>query len=609
MGKFLSNFEIKIDGANAPREFYDAVADVTVESSIGLPCMAAIRLRDPSLTWVDSASLGIGKPLEITARPDSTSGASSGVLFKGEITALEPHFSGEGKTELTIRGYDKSHRLHRGRKTRTFLNKKDSDIATTIAGEAGLSAQVDATTTTYEFVIQYNQTNMEFLMARAERIGYQVMVAEGVLYFKKGTSSTGNGPALVFMENLLEFEPRWTTHHQADAIKVQGWDVKQKTLLSGSAAPNASLNQGGMTKTGGELAKSAFSAAEEVVVRRPVTSAGEASELATGLSNDISREFIEAEGVCDGNPGILAGRMVEISHVGQRFSGKYYVTTATHVRDSGGYRTLFSISGRTPNTLSSLLSSNGDGALETGSVSGVVVALVTNLKDPLNLGRVKVKYAWLGEIESDWIRIASLMAGPERGLLFLPEVNDEVLVAFEHGDVQSPIIVGMLWNGKDKPPITNATAAPNGKVDQRIFKTRQGHTVLFDDKDGEEKISIKSKSGHELILDDKKNSESITIKDKSGNNSMVIKSSDNSMAIKVTGDFNVTATGKITLKSTQDMTLESSANAKLKGTQLAMEGSAKSELKGAMVSVNGSGQTEVKGGGMVQIQGAIVKIN
>ncbi len=600
---------IKIGGQDVSQEFMDDLDEFVVDTSLHLPGLFTIRLNDPSFKWVDDTTLDIGKEVEIgvTVPAEYYGKEIKGTLISGEITALEPSFPVGGMPVMTVRGYDKAHRLHRGKKTRTFLSKKDSDLATSIAGEAGLSPQVDATTVTYDYVLQNNQTNMEFLRARAERIGYQVWAGDGNLYFKKGDAALTAGPELDYGGNLLSFQPCWTSSGQANTMIVKGWDPKGKAAITSQQAPNSGLNQGGMTQTGGAKANSAFSTAEAVITDRPVFTAAEATELATGLSNDISRDFVQAEGVCDGNPNVRAGRKITIKGVGTRFSGSYLVTSATHVYNTNGYQTSFSITGRQPNTLSHLLDSgNGHGQ----RVDGVVTAVVTNLNDPDNLGRVKVKYAWLGEIESDWVRIASPMAGAQRGFLYLPEVNDEVLIAFEHGDVHHPYIVGALWSSTDKPPKANNEATAGGKVNQRVLKTRAGHLIILDDKAGEEQVSVTSKSGHTVILNDKSGSEAITIKDKTGNNQMVIDSTKNSMTISVNGDFVVNAKGKITLKSTMDMTMEASGgNAKLKGIQLGLEGVAKGELKAPAVSVNGSAQTEVKGGAMVMVQGAIVKIN
>lgn len=588
----LSQIFIKVDGALVPTELMNALAEVVVDTSLQLPSMFTIRVADSELKWVDGALLSLGKKVEISAQP---AGGQEGVLIKGEITALEPSFSAEGKTVLLVRGYDKAHRLHRGKKTRTFLSQTDSDIVQKIAGEAGLSTDMDATSIRYDFVMQNNQTNMEFLSARAERLGYQIYSAEGKLYFKKGQATLGAGPELTLAENLTSFQPTITSAHQSDKMKVMGWDSKAKQAIVGQVTPNSALNQGGLGKTGG-AASQVFGAAEDIVTDQPVFTVDEAIALATGLSDDISREFVQAEGICAGDPKVKAGYSVTIKGVGTKFSGKYFITSATHIYTAQGYETHFSISGRQPNTLSQLLVANNDQG--HGLVQGVVVGLVTNLNDPDNLGRVKVKYPWLGDnIESDWVRVATPSAGKERGIYYLPEVDDEVLIAFEHGDVHHPYLIGALWNSKDKPPEPNSKAASGGKNNHRIIKSRSGHLIILDDTDG---------------------SEQIIIRDKTNNNELVIDSSKKSMTIKVDGDFTVEAKGKVSIKSTQDMMLEATGKGSFKGTGgLNLESPAQAALKGTGgLNLESNGQTAVKGiqvsvsgSAMTEVKGAIVKIN
>ena len=159
---------------------------------------------------------------------------------------------------------------------------------------------------------------------------------------------------------------------------------------------------------------------------------------------------------------------------------------------------------------------------------GVTIGIVTNNKDPDGLGRVKVKFPWLSpNEESLWSRDLTPMAGNDRGIYFLPEVDDEVLVTFEQGNMNVPYILGALWNGKDKPPVKN----DDGKNNQRVIKSRSGHQIILDDTDGEEKI---------------------VIQDKTGNNQILIDSKDNKMNIKVEKDLTIETKGKITLKSSDD---------------------------------------------------------
>ena len=205
-----------------------------------------------------------------------------------------------------------------------------------------------------------------------------------------------------------------------------------------------------------------------------------------------------------------------------------------------------------------------DGQETTGRVLGVAIGVVTNTKDPDNLGRVRVKFPWFSEDnESEWARVASLMAGKERGCVFFPEVDDEVLVAFEHGDMRRPFVLGALWNGVDSLP---AEFANDGKNNVRLIKSRSGHTIKLDDTDGSEKIEIL---------------------DKEGKNSIVIDSKENTITITSDKDLILTAPqGKISMDA-KEIELKSSAALKVEaGSEMNIEASATMTVKGATVNIN-----------------------
>jgi len=204
-------------------------------------------------------------------------------------------------------------------------------------------------------------------------------------------------------------------------------------------------------------------------------------------------------------------------------------------------------------------------------IFGVVVGLVTNNKDPDQLGRVKVKFPWLSETdESYWARIATPMAGNNRGLFLLPEVDDEVLVAFEHGLMEHPYIVGALWNGKDKPPEKNE----DGKNNLRFLKSRSGHIIRLDDTEGSEKVEIIDKSAkNKITIDVASNTITITSEAKielKAKSDITITSESGKVAIS---GNTVEVTGKTGIK------IESSANADVKAT-------GQMNVKGAMVNIN-----------------------
>jgi uncharacterized protein involved in type VI secretion and phage assembly len=196
---------------------------------------------------------------------------------------------------------------------------------------------------------------------------------------------------------------------------------------------------------------------------------------------------------------------------------------------------------------------------------GVTVGLVTSNKDPEGLGRVKVTLPWLADgFETDWARVVSPMAGKARGLYALPEVDDEVLVGFEHGRLDAPFVLGALWNGKDKPPESNS----DGKNDHRSLTSRSGHVIRLSDKSGEEKIEIL---------------------DKSGKNSVVVDTKSNTVTVTGDTDVVVRATkGKLTLAGDQGVEISSAKGAVKVSAKADIEvkASTKLVLKGATVDIN-----------------------
>lgn len=209
-----------------------------------------------------------------------------------------------------------------------------------------------------------------------------------------------------------------------------------------------------------------------------------------------------------------------------------------------------------------LVESNGD-AMRGKRIEGIVLGVVTNNQDPEKMGRVKIKFPWLEDSdESYWARVTTLMAGNDRGVFFLPEVDDEVLVAFDHGDINHPYVIGALWNGVDAPPETNA----DGKNNIRKIKSRSGHEIIFDDNHEEkkEKIEIHTNAGHTIVLDDSAGKEKIEIKDKTGNNSIVIDSVQNAIIISSQTKLSIKAQ-MIEIEAGGMMTIKSGANLTIKG--------------------------------------------
>lgn len=230
-------------------------------------------------------------------------------------------------------------------------------------------------------------------------------------------------------------------------------------------------------------------------------------------------------------------------------------------------------------------------------IYGVTVGIVTNVNDPEKQGRVKLKLPLREcENETDWVRIASIMAASDLGAFFLPEVNDEVLVAFNEGNVREPFVIGALWNPQSPPPAYTV----GDKVNMRKLKTRSGHEIIFTEESGKEKIEILTPGGHSLTMDDE--AKKIDFKNGTGNNNLLIEGQSNKISINSdqkillkanSSSVEIDKSGGITIKSTGSIKIESSSSLKIKGQQV--------DIEGQMMNIKGSG--------MVKIQGSMVKIN
>jgi phage protein D len=525
-----SQFYLKVDGMDetGTLELTADLLEITVESSLHLPDVATVILHDTRLRWVDEAKLEPGKGLKVSAKPAD---GREEELFDGEIVELEPDFA-SGAQRLVVRAFDRLHRLGRGRYVRSFLNVTDGDLVQKIAAELGLRAQVGATSQVHPYVFQNNQTNLEFLQGRAAALGYLLFMHGKTLHFEP-PEAEGDPIPLQWNQTLLEFRPRMTTLDQVTDSTVRGWDPDKKQEILGQVRDGNGTPAVGETRKAGRVAQSAFGMeAPLLTADRPIRSQAAADRLAQAAADRRSSRFIEAEGSCTGNSKIVAGAEVKVEAVGDRFSGTYLVTSARHeYRAEGDYTSHFAVSGRQAQTLISLL------APEPAAVptAGLVIGLVTDNDDPEKLGRVKVMYPWLSpDHASHWARVVSAGAGADRGIEFLPEINDEVLVGFELGDIHHPYVLGGLWNGQDKPPGDPGKVVSGGKVEQRIIRSRKGHTITLDDSDAGDGIKIEDHKGNVLALD----------------------TTSNALQIKVQGDTTLECTGSFSVKAQGQVKIE-----------------------------------------------------
>lgn len=550
---------VKINGTSLQTAVMDELYRVEVESSLTLPAMCVLNVHDTGAELINNGPFDLGASLEVGVADEQGRGETA--LFDGEITGIEPDFREGTVADLVVRAYDRSHRLHRGAITKTYTNMTDSAIASDVANQVGLRADVEATSTEHQHVFQHGQTHMTFLRERARRIGYDVYVDGRTLCFKAGTAQ-GDTVSLEWGDNLRSFRPILSLGEQVSEVEVRGWDPSTKNEIVGRASSGETAPSIGEQGTGGSLAENAFGSANELTVSTGVVDQAEADELAQAILNEYDGAFVEAEGECFGMPELQARKIANITALGNRFNGTYRVTTARHVWNTErDYVTYFTVRGRRDDTLARLLDRDD----RPGTAWPVMTGIVTDIDDPDGIGRVTVRFPWLNpDLSSQWARVIGIGAGPDRGVYWLPEVNDEVLVAFEQGDIARPIVIGGLWNGEDATPVDKATSVSNGSVVQRTLVTRVGHKITLAE-ENEAFIQIETAGGHTLVLHDDDGKVEITT---SGGAVLSLDDNGRKITIKGDGDLEIEGGTNVSIKAGANMEIEASGNLTIKGAMI-----------------------------------------
>jgi phage protein D/phage baseplate assembly protein gpV len=608
--EFSAKPRIEVDGSPLAAEFDIGLERVVVDDHLFLPDMFVLRFRDADRNVLTNARFKIGSIVKVLAGPVGNEAREP--LITGEVTALEAEFDSTGSHAI-VRGYDHSHRLHRGRRTESYRDVTDSDIVRKVAARAGLTAgTIEATTIKHPHVAQANLSDWDFLKARAREIGYELTVVGGKLDFRTpspardaptpGDLASSDRLQLILGKNLESFRPRLTSAEQVKEVQVRGWDPKRKQKLVSSAAAattSAALKSAVQPSTPAALAQ-VFGGPTFVCVDRAHTTQSEVDAGAKALSEQIAGAFAEAEGTAKGDPRLKAGTAVSIGLAGDPFDGRYMLSATRHVFDLDGYKTTFVVSGRQERSLlglATLGATNGSGSVTGPPIFGLVIAQVTAVNDPEKLGRVKLRFPWLSDTyESDWARVLQIGAGPKRGAMILPEVDDEVLVGFEQGDIRWPYVLGGLYNGVDKPKDDpKLIDSGTGKVDRRWFMSRKGHTLRFDD----------ASSG------------GIVIETGDGKQVLSLDAGSPRIHISSSGDIVIEGGAKVTITADSDLSIEAKNSLALKAprvsvageSEVAVKSSAAVSVEGATVNVKGEASTDIDGGALCNLHAALVKIN
>lgn len=331
--------EVLIDGQPISAALDSALTCVEIQQSLSLVDMAVLTFDNPAGKIGDAPTLDCGKEVEIKVGYVGQLVS----LFKGDIVALEPSYPVEGKPFVIVRAYDRKHRLRRGRKQRTFLNQKVSDIASAIASEEGLTPDIEDTQVQHPYIIQNNQSNVDFLheLGRRYHVEVRVLGTERKLVVKKPQNTQGPAKTIKWGRDLKSFYVKKSVANVPTEVETRTWSVTQKSMTSSKAT---SLHgQLGSSSIISE-ANTAFGASKRLIAIRPTQDPQEAAAMAASILNEEAMNAVKGHGTLVGDATIVPGMVIELEALGTTWSGKYYVTGATHVvHRVSGYSTRFEV--------------------------------------------------------------------------------------------------------------------------------------------------------------------------------------------------------------------------------------------------------------------------
>lgn len=559
------------------------VLSLVVNRSVNRVPTARVVLRDGSAaeeTFAASEGTDLipGVKLDIAVGYDGKDQA----IFKGLIIKQSLKVGTNGDSTLVLECKEAATKLTIGRHSRYFTDTTDSEaIKTILKNYSDLSSEVTSTSVNHPEIVQYYATDWDFILSRSEMNGQIILVEEDK--FKVQPPSTSGSPLATFTYgvNLLEFEAEMDARSQYKAVKAKSWSYSDQALVEVAGAEPSVNAQGNLS--GSDLADvidlSEWELHHSGQVLEPELQAWADAQL---LKSRLAK--IQARIKLKGYPEAKPDSLIELKGVGQRFNGQAYVSGIRHEMTGGTWHThlQLGLNSQWFYQEADLMDKPAAGLLP--GINGLQIGVVVQLQDdPAGEERILVKAPIIDpDAEGIWTRVATLDAGNNRGSFFRPEIDDEVVLGFLNDDPREPIVLGMLNSSAKPAPLT----ASNDNH-QKGFFTRSELKVTFDD--DQKIITLETPGGNKITISDA--DRGITLADQN-NNTLTL--NDSGITLKSPKDITLEATGKLTLKASQDASLEglnvhAKANAQFKA-----EGSAGAEvstgaiaiLKGSLVQIN-----------------------
>lgn len=516
-------------------------------------------------------------------------GSAADLIFSGIVVRHGVRIGPFGRSRLVVECRDKAVRMTVGRRSANFVDMSDDAILSKLVKAHGLAASVDATAVTHKELVQYDVSDWDFVLARAEANGLLALVEAGKVTLAAPDTSAAAALAVEYGVDLLELDGDIDARSQLAAVGGVAWDPATQDVLEHSASPATLNRQGDLdgATLAGVLGLDSFRLQSAAALDSDALKAWTAArQMRAGLARVRGRmRFI-------GSALARPGTLLTVSGAGKRFDGDAWLSSVTHMIAGGDWTTEaeFGLAPETQSERGELAAPLASGL--TAGVSGLQVGVVMKLdEDPRTQYRVQVSLpVTKAETAGVWARLAGHYASDGIGGFFIPEIGDEVVLGYVNGDPSHPVILGSLYSNKRKAPYE-----PTADNFTKALVTRSKLKVEFDD--DKKSITIATPGQNTIVLSD--DAKSIVLQDQTGNR---VTLDTNGITLDSPKDIAITAKGKITLDAVGNVAVSSKGDIKQDALNIA------STARMAL-TVKGSASAELSASGQTVVKGALVMIN
>ena len=570
-----AEFKIKMNGEALPRTI--EILGVHVSKIINKISMAKLVVLDGSAAESDfpmsNGDLFVpGNLVEISAGPPD----NQVTVFNGIVTRQSLSIRNSRAPHLVVECKHAAVKSSIVKRSRCYHDSTDDAAISEAFQASGLSAadlDLETTSITHKELVQYNCTDWDFAVMRAENNSKMLLTNDEKLVMKKPDFSAASALSLLFGATILELDAEMDSRSQYKTVKAKAWDMAGQAIVESSATEPELAEQGDITGT----TLSDVTAQEEFLLQHSGALAEDELKMWADAQLFKSRlARIRGRVKFEGIATINAGDMLDLRGIGNRFNGNAFVSGVRHDYSAAeGWKTQAQF-GNTPDWFADTMPVNTSkaGGLLAGTV-GLHTGVVTDNEDPAGEFRVRVRFPFINaDDDGVWARIALTDAGDGRGMFFRPEVGDEVIAGFLYDDPRQPVILGMLHSSAKASPLS-----PSNDNHQKGYTSREKMLLLFDD--DKKEITIETPGGNKVKISD--DAKGISLQDMNGNK---LEMNDQGITISSPMKIEITA-----------------------GTDLKLAAANLSVAANAALSLSGSGSSKIESSGMLEIKGSLVKIN